>query len=367
MKLGIDVTALSESWGGMQYFTANLVRSLLRATGASVTLLRAGENDGLKTGGSHRNVKSVTLPSISTSRVVREQLTLPVTLAAGGYDLDRLLVPAYFGPIITGPSVDMIVHDLLYLRDDSGHGLKDRAYWKGLYRAAFYRAGRLYPCSRATRDEMIERMPWASGKVGPVLYPGHRRYDRTGEDPVHRDTNDPFILYVGTISPRKNVGELLDFYRSAPASISDQYDLRLVGEHGWGEPGPDALKRAGEGVIWEGRVSDARLRTLYEEASLLVLPSRGEGFGMPILEAFRHRLPVVLSPLDVFREVAGDAAWYLPSFRQDEGWVEVISEALTDGAARRLKTTKGIRRSRRFSWARSAKRYLNDIASGEEA
>ncbi|MFB6347012.1 MAG: glycosyltransferase, partial [bacterium] len=161
---------------------------------------------------------------------------------------------------------------------------------------------------------------------------------------------------------RKNVQALLDFYRNnAPESISKQYDLRLAGQHGWGEPSPDELHDPDRGIIWEGRVSDRRLKQLYQNASLLVLPSLGEGFGMPILEAFRHRLPVVLSPLDVFREVAGKAAWYLPGFESSTDWVEVFQEALNDPARRRLKTTIGLRRSRQFCWADSANRYLSDV------
>lgn len=366
MSLGIDLTALSEPWAGMQYFTSNFVRALSLATDRSLTLFYADDRDWLSLPGERENIRSKTLQGTLGSRVVREQVTFPLELEFGHNDVERLLVPAYFGPIATRCPVDMIVYDFLYLREDSGHSLTDWGYWRGLYRAAFYRADRLYPCSRTTRDELVERMPWVEPKVGPVLYPGHRRYENRSRPSGELSHGNPYILFVGTISPRKNVDELVKFYRSAPEQIREKYDLRLVGQHGWGKPDPETLHQPDSGIIWERRVSDGGLRELYENASLLVLPSRGEGFGMPILEAFRHGVPVVLSPLDVFREVAGDSAWYLPSFEAEQGWTPILTEALFDEAKRRLKVTQGRRRARQFSWAKSALRYLEDLGEGAE-
>lgn len=363
MNLGVDLTSLSESWAGMQYYASNFVQALSATSENPLTvLISAGQREELPVASSGDN-HTINVRSIMGSRVLQEQLVLPVNLLFNGNRPDRLLVPAYFGPVLAPCPVDMIVYDFLYLRGDSGHSFKERLYWKGLYRAAFYRANRLYPCSRTIRDEMIRRMPWVEPKVGPVLYPGHRRYRRREKNSSEREVSKPFLLFVGTISPRKNVSELLEFYRKAPESLRENYDLRLAGQHGWGEPEPEDLDDAGDGIVWEGRVSDRRLEYLYDHASLLVLPSTGEGFGMPILEAFRHSLPVLLSPLDVFREVAGDAAFYLPSFDWRPEWNDVFQEALSDPAKRREKTTRGVRRSRNFSWATSAKRYLDDVRS----
>ncbi|MFB6347013.1 MAG: hypothetical protein ABEK50_14910, partial [bacterium] len=198
MNLAVDLTSLHESWGGMQYFTANFVRSLLLASDDRFGLVHSGEEvRRVRPPHLDDSHQFIEVSSPLGSRVFREQSVLPFELFRSDFDPDRLLVPAYFGPIVSPYPVDMIVYDFLYLRSDSGLSLKNRLYWKGLYKAAFWRADRLYPCSQTTKEEILNRMPWASDKVGPVLYPGHRSYDRAGPVSCQLNRADPYILFVG--------------------------------------------------------------------------------------------------------------------------------------------------------------------------
>lgn len=361
MNLAVDLSCLSETPAGMQVFARNLTESIIASGKITVEPVLFEDARVHPDHLDRQNVEPRWLSDRIPSRVLREQSQLPLSLLYSSKPVpDRLLVPAYLGPILAPCPVDLLVYDLEFLDHSGGMGLKDWFYWRLLYRPAFARADRLLSCSEATAWEIRSRYPRVSDKVGPVLYPGHRQF--AGQSfRTSSSFKRPYLLFVGTISPRKNVANLIEFYRNAPRRIREGYDLRLVGKHGWGEPGPEKLDNAAGNVVWHGRVDDGELDRLYRGASLLVLPSRGEGFGLPILEAFRAGVPVVLSDLDVFREVAGKAAWYLPDREEPSTWSTVFEEALFDEGGRRERVTRGRRRLRRFRWSDSARLYRNSL------
>jgi glycosyltransferase involved in cell wall biosynthesis len=153
----------------------------------------------------------------------------------------------------------------------------------------------------------------------------------------------PFVLFVGTIEPRKGIDDLLAAFGRLRA---DRPELRLVlaGPRGWGDP-PDLAQ---PGVVELGSVDDATLTELYRTASVLALPSRYEGFGLPVLEAMAHGCPVVVSDAACLPEVVGDAGTVVAV-----GDVAALTAALAepgDGEA-------GRERARRFTWAASAERH----------
>jgi glycosyltransferase involved in cell wall biosynthesis len=154
---------------------------------------------------------------------------------------------------------------------------------------------------------------------------------------------EAFVLFVGTIEPRKGVGDLLTAFARLRA---DRPELRLLlaGPRGWGA-GPDLAQ---PGVVELGPVDDAKLADLYRTATVLALPSSYEGFGLPVLEAMAHGCPVVVSDAACLPEVVGDAGAVVPV-----GDVDALAAALADppdGEA-------GRRRARQFSWSRSAEQH----------
>jgi len=154
---------------------------------------------------------------------------------------------------------------------------------------------------------------------------------------------EPFILFVGTIEPKKGVDDLL---RAFARMRLDRPELRLVlaGQRGWGEL-PDLEQ---PGVVELGNVDEARLATLYRTASVLALPSRYEGFGLPVMEAMAHGCPVVVSDAACLPEVVGDTGAVVPV-----GDVDALTAALAsppDGEPGRA-------RAGEFTWARSAEAH----------
>lgn len=126
--------------------------------------------------------------------------------------------------------------------------------------------------------------------------------------------NKPYILFVGTLEPRKNLVELLDAYAALPGVIRKTYSLVIAGKQDWKFAATmnriTEMQQQGFDVRYLGYVADEIRETLYANARLFVLPSFYEGFGMPILEAMRYGTACVVSDIPVFHEVAADRAAY---------------------------------------------------------
>ncbi|RME35317.1 MAG: glycosyltransferase family 1 protein [Thermoflexia bacterium] len=170
-----------------------------------------------------------------------------------------------------------------------------------------------------------------------------------------------FILYVGTIEPRKNLTALLEAY-AALQSRNTQHAARLVivGKKGWLYGGFfRRLRELGleERVHFTGYVPDGDLPAIYSAADLFVFPSLYEGFGLPVLEAMACGVPVVCSNTSSLPEVAGDAA-LLADPTDIRALVAAMERALTDEALRASLRARGLERARQFTWEEAAKRTV---------
>jgi glycosyltransferase involved in cell wall biosynthesis len=168
---------------------------------------------------------------------------------------------------------------------------------------------------------------------------------------------EPFILAVGTLQPRKNYVRLIQAFAALPGS-----ELRLViaGGRGWlFDEIFSEVERLGLGgrVIFPGFAVDDDLPALYSAASVLAYPSTYEGFGLPILEAFACETPVVTSTASSLPEVAGDAALLVPP-ADVEALSSALRRAVEDAALRRQLVAAGLERVKRFSWEKSARQLL---------
>lgn len=128
-----------------------------------------------------------------------------------------------------------------------------------------------------------------------------------------------YIFYLGTLEPRKNIVQLVRAYSLLPQKVRAEYSLVLAGGKGWKDSEINKeislLKSRGFSIIQTGYISDDEKDALYTHAACFILPSHYEGFGMPILEAMSYDIPIALSDIPVFREVAQDAALY---FNKDD-------------------------------------------------
>ena len=228
------------------------------------------------------------------------------------------------------------VHDLSFERDPSVMGRRHRTIFRMAVPRAVRRAARVLVVSERTKDDLVE------------LYgvdPGRIAVTRNGVDPAFSpgDTrDDSYLLLVGAVQDRKNP--------LAAADAAAELGMRLV------VVGPsrddalaDELRRRGADV--RGYVDRAQLVELYRGAAALVMPSRYEGFGLPVLEAMATGTPVVAAPDAALQEVAGDAA----VFADPDALAAGVRRAL---AEREALVAAGLRRAATFTWDETARRTL---------
>jgi glycosyltransferase involved in cell wall biosynthesis len=166
----------------------------------------------------------------------------------------------------------------------------------------------------------------------------------------------PYVLWVGTLEPRKNLGGVVRGFRHAIRTTpgGDRYRLYLVGPAGWGGVSHATADVAGDAVRWLGPRSRADLAALYAGADAFVFPSLGEGFGLPVLEAMACGAPVVTSDRSSLREVAGDAAG-LCDPADDASIGSALAEILADRDLAAERIRRGRLRAEEFTWERTVR------------
>jgi glycosyltransferase involved in cell wall biosynthesis len=169
----------------------------------------------------------------------------------------------------------------------------------------------------------------------------------------------PYILFVGTIEPRKNLGALVQAFQRVANELED-VTLVIAGNLGWhyedllGQLGEPA---SGPRIYRPGRIPEGDLRGLYSGAAAVVLPSLYEGFGLPALEAMACGTPVVASNRSSLPEVVGDAAILVPP-RDVDALARGLLQVLRDADLAERLSRAGRRQAGHFTWDRAARETL---------
>jgi glycosyltransferase involved in cell wall biosynthesis len=169
-------------------------------------------------------------------------------------------------------------------------------------------------------------------------------------------TGPPYILFVGTLEPRKDVPALIEAFDALDGAA----ELVIVGQRGWGTAAiDDAMRRARTGSIRvAGYVSDEEKIDLYRNASAFVYPSIAEGFGLPVLEAMACGAPVITTTGSAPEEIAGDAAVLVPP-RDPSALRGALARVLGDDAFAADLRRRGPERARSFTWTDAARRTVD--------
>jgi alpha-1,3-rhamnosyl/mannosyltransferase len=183
---------------------------------------------------------------------------------------------------------------------------------------------------------------------GDAALAGARRRHGLAED---------FILFVGMLSPRKNVDVLIEGYRQLSARHDDVPELVLAGAPGWDYEGITRLAEATPNVRLLGYVDHADLPLLYAAAGVFAFPSSYEGFGLPVLEAMASGTAVISSDRTALPEVVGDAGVLLEALTAD-GVADALERVCFDEPLRRRLVAAGLERVKGFTWARHAELTL---------
>jgi glycosyltransferase involved in cell wall biosynthesis len=286
---------------------------------------------------------------------------------------ELLFVPAHVLPLLHPRRSVVTVHDLGFRIFPQAHRPFDRWYLEWSTRYHVRTAAHLLADSEATKADLIAAHHIPSRRV-TVVYPGRNESLRRVEDPaaigvtktrygIHGD----YILYLGTLHPRKNLSRLVEafaLFRQEAGLRASRWKLVLAGGKGWRYESlfhrVADLGLADE-VIFTGYIAQDDLAPLLSGARCFAFPSLYEGFGFPVLEAMACGTPVICSDTSSLPEVAGEAA-LLVDPTDTEAWAGGLHQLLTDAELECSLVQRGYHRAQAFSWERAARQVLRVFA-----
>lgn len=363
MHIGIDASrAARPQRTGTEAYSLHLIRGLLALDQQNDYTLYFNQAPapGLLPEGPRCRHRVIPSPRLWTHlRLSAEMLRRPP---------DVLLVPAHVLPLSHPRRSLVTVHDLGYLHEPGSHRALDRLYLDLSNRHHARAAARLLAISRATRDDLVRRYGVPEERI-TVTHLAAGEAFRPVEDAAivaavrqRYGAGPEYLLYVGTLQPRKNLARLIrSFARVAAGHPGLQ--LVLAGKQGWlyGEILAEAQRLGLAGrVLFPGYVDEADLPALYSGALAFVFPSLYEGFGMPGLEAMACGAPVVASNVSSLPEVVGDAG-LLVDPTDEAALAAALERVCGDAALRAGLRQRGLARARLFSWERCARETLEAI------
>ena len=247
------------------------------------------------------------------------------------------------------------VHDAVPITMPDATTRRGRWFHERGFAAAAKRARLVIAVSAFAADEVAANSAIPRERMRVV--PNGVDLERAPPDDVERVLDAyrigrPYVFWIGTFQPRKNVGTLLDAFARLDASDLP-HRLVLAGPEGWLADDRAAISALGDRVQLLGPVPVTDLAALYAGADLFVFPSRHEGFGIPVLESMAQGTPVVASDIPALREVGGDAVRFVPVDDPDALAGEMRS-VLGDASVRDSLVARGLDHVRAYSWERCA-------------
>lgn len=359
MKIGIDARLLAMRITGTGRYTSELSRALMNFPEEFFLYTPAPPvvGDWSQPNVHVRSNRMYSRPA----RMLWAQTVLPYSAARDGLDLfwgasHRLPpnLPGRMAQVVT-------IHDLVWKYAAETMRPIPRILERNLMPRAVKNADRIIASSSSTAQAIEAEFPLARGKVRVVL-PGTTLMtaplDRASLVPLGIDR--PYFLFVGTLEPRKNLSRLLDAYANLPSAVREQNQLVVVGGKGWGGVNITQLLEArglDPYVVVPGYVSDAQLSSLYAHARFLALPALYEGFGLPLVEAMVHGVPVLTSNSSSLPEVAGDAGLLVDPLDVTAITAGML-RLLCDDAFHAELAARARPNAARFSWTKAAKETL---------
>lgn len=315
------------------------------------------------------------------------QIGLPFHLYTHKPRPDVFFTPTHYAPRFSPVPTVISVMDLSYIHFPQLFKATDLYQLRNWTKYSVKNAKKIFTISQASKNDIIEEYNTPEERV-VVTYPGVRHIENLQPQlyamkDLREKYNLPenYILFVGTIQPRKNIKRLMEAFSqivsdniriepNSKDSSDSKVQLVIVGKKGWlydeiiATPQKLEIKSH---ITFLDFVSDDELGVLYEHALFFVLPSLYEGFGLPVLEAMKHRCPVITSKVSSLPEVGGDAALYVDPENTDD-IVDKMKKLLTDKNLRLSLIEKGEKQYKKFSWEKTAKetlKILEEVGKGK--
>ncbi|MEX2055008.1 MAG: glycosyltransferase family 1 protein [Candidatus Andersenbacteria bacterium] len=367
MKIGIEARALSAS-AGVRHYAYELIRHLLALGRDDYVVIY----DQKKILGTFSAAQEIAVP-------LRHELLVPwwlnkIPKIAQAQHVDVMHYTKGSVPRERlGPTV-VTIHDVIPMLFPGSQKFPQSLYWPRALRHAAERADHILTISQQSQADIVKRLAVAPEKITaiPLGIDLHRFHPATATEIAAARTKysltEPYVLFVGTLEPRKNIPALLRAY--AQLRNETPHHLVIVGKKGWRTAAIEkALQSFPEPqrLHWLNYVTNDDLISLYSGATIFVWPSVYEGWGFPPLEAMACGTPVIVSSGGSLPEVVGEAGHIIPFSTDDvaartndalfeQKLTQAMGKLLSDVSAQEMMRTQGLVQAARFSWEKVAKK-----------
>ena len=362
----LDATAIPRDRGGVGRYVDGLVAGLAEVGADRRMVVACHPTDGHLLSGLAPNAEIVPIASAARGRgprLVWEQVALaPLARKAA---VDVIHSPHYTHPLATSAPLVVTLHDASFFTMPEVHTRLKRSFFRAWTRRAVDRADALVTVSATTRREVLRevggdpsRFVVARLGVDPQVFHPPSDSEVTLFRRRHGLGTSPWVAFLGTLEPRKNVPALIRAWSLAVAGRRDPPALVLAGSRGWDTEVDSALREVPDGLraMAVGYLPVEELAPLLGGAEVVVFPSLGEGFGLPVVEAMSCGSVVLTTPRLSLPEVGGDAVAY--SEPTVPGLRAALSRLLDDAEQRSALAVTARQRAAQFTWGTCAEDHL---------
>ncbi|MFA5029556.1 MAG: glycosyltransferase family 1 protein [Patescibacteria group bacterium] len=361
MRIGVDVRCLmQQEYSGVSWYTFNLLENLFKLDQKNEYQLF------------YNSSKKVFLPKFDQANIGYRGFRFPnklfnLAVNFGNWPkIDKLIggtevffVPnLHFIALSQKTSRLITVHDLSFLRCPEFFTLRSRLrHWLIVLKKIINQADLIFADSDNTKQDLVELLKIKEEKI-KVIYLGTKLTPASIEDKERVRTKyhlpQKFILYLGTLEPRKNVPGIIRAYQLLAA----EEELVIAGAAGWKTGEIYRLAKGNDKIKFFDYVAEEDKAALYSLARAFVYPSYYEGFGLPLLEAMACGCPVIGGGNSSQGEVVADAGLLVDAYNVRE--ISLALESLLgDEGLRRLLIDRGLTRAKEFTWEKTAQEVLN--------
>jgi glycosyltransferase involved in cell wall biosynthesis len=362
MRIGINGRFLVAKRTGVQRAAFNLIKTLIEVDRDNEYVIFTGKD---QVGAPEWNYPNVTVvgdelrPGENIRNHIWEQVRLP--MLAKRYQIDILHSPANVAPLFYRGRSIIHIHDLCFVVNPQWYSFAFRTVYNLIIPRLARRATKVITNSNNSKNDLLQYFDLPAERVSLVYWAVDDTFSLPAVSPDEtRITEEDYILYVGSLEPRKNINVLIESYerlRHDYPAIKTKLVL-IGGESPLFATVQLRAREFRDDVIFKGFVTDAELSDYYRRARLVAYPSLYEGFGLPPLEAMASGAPVVTSSTSSIPEVVGNAA-ILVNPRDREQLTRALHRVLTDKSLRQSMIAAGSKRVLRFNWYRVARGVLS--------
>ena len=362
MRIAINCRSfLNKNYTGIGRYTSQLIQSLSEIDQTNQYLLYTP--------------KRFFSPQKKFPRIPARNFFLKIDRFSRGVDKTVGMMDLYHSPSpetlphLNATKIVVTVHDLIFKTYPQGHTPSAIAAAEDQFRGILEKAAKIICCSQSTLNDLHHYFKIDPKKTDLIyqgvnqndFYPLDEKEEKLAEQTIRsKGIECPYILFVGTIEPRKNLRNLLAAFSFLKNGKKFLGKLALIGMQGWMSDDLGGLvNQLGiqEDVVFTGFLSNQELRYFYNKAQAFVFPSFYEGFGFPIAEAFSCGAPVVTSNVSSCPEIASDAALKVDPSSPEE-IAQAIHRILEDTVLRNELKEKGFRRAQQFTFLNTARETL---------